>query len=513
MLAWDDEDTVTMPSKRKQLDSSWTRTTRPRISSVADAAPPPSLGSGATPRNAPLISPTPPTRLRTDPRTHRMPTTNTFKHYRPTQQNAPPVRPQPQSPPASTRGRRFQAAEYSPLQQGQAIIIDHRSQSEAASQSASQKRWLEDATRNVRMPTQVNRLKDVARVSQPPQPYQPKTQPIACKPQVLHAPHPNSKILQDFHWVPYPLGLLPYDSWHRLHNGPEVFPPLPFRCPVCAKERKVTAHLRKTYLVAERLSWEDEFVSAPDRNSNEELNWAVNYELGIMEPFVEDAEQVPGGKLSQKHKFHPFRNEFEMEQALNLIFTAENITDASWNLWVGLQTDLQRFTGNEEMQSSNPSATSAPQSERMARLPEISANSRPKTPPATIEEIDLTSSSQPPPELAVKDPAPPLPTPPSSLLATDITRVWLPDNAQTSLALPVTNRTDEENPSQNRQAVRSSTDRRIVSYRTRQDFYSLLDRIERTSYVGALFLEAYAERLRDDMCKDCWFKRYVEDAL
>jgi hypothetical protein len=33
--------------------------------------------------------------------------------------------------------------------------------------------------------------------------------------------------------------------------------------------------------------------------------------------------------------------------------------------------------------------------------------------------------------------------------------------------------------------------------------------MERTSYVGTLFLEAYAERLRDDMCKSCWLKHNI----
>lgn len=51
--------------------------------------------------------------------------------------------------------------------------------------------------------------------------------------------------------------------------------------------------------------------------------------------------------------------------------------------------------------------------------------------------------------------------------------------------------------------------RRIVSYKTLQDFYELLDKIERTSYVGAVFLEAYAEKLRDDLCKACWLKRNI----
>lgn len=52
--------------------------------------------------------------------------------------------------------------------------------------------------------------------------------------------------------------------------------------------------------------------------------------------------------------------------------------------------------------------------------------------------------------------------------------------------------------------------KRIQSYKTLRDFYTLLDKIERTSYVGALFLEAYAEKLRDDMCKSCWFRHNVQ---
>ncbi|KAJ4360616.1 uncharacterized protein N0V89_001182 [Didymosphaeria variabile] len=312
---------------------------------------------------------------------------------------------------------------------------------------------------------------------------QPVTQPIAYKPQILHEPHPDSKILQDFHWVPYPLGLLP-------------------------KERKVSAHLRKAYLVAERLSWEDELITAPDRNLNEELNWAVNYELGILEPFVEDIEQRTGGKRSQKNKYHPYQNAFEMKEALKLIFTSENITDASWNLWVDLQKDIQRITENEELAStSSPARTS--QNARKAPLSEISANARPKTPPAKVEEIDLTM----PPQSALgptsEGPAPPLPTPPASLPVADnaYNRFSLRGYDQASLALPGT---DKEAWSGSEHASHSSVARCILSYKTLPDFYSLLDQIERTSYVGALFLEAYAERLRDDMCKDCWFERYVE---
>jgi hypothetical protein len=57
--------------------------------------------------------------------------------------------------------------------------------------------------------------------------------------------------------------------------------------------------------------------------------------------------------------------------------------------------------------------------------------------------------------------------------------------------------------------IESNENKKIISYKTLQDFYCLLDQIERTSWVGALFLEAYAEHLSIDMCRDCWLKRNI----
>ncbi|KAF2130230.1 hypothetical protein P153DRAFT_365860 [Dothidotthia symphoricarpi CBS 119687] len=239
--------------------------------------------------------------------------------------------------------------------------------------------------------------------------------PTICMPSVLHGPHPDSKLCQDFHWVPYPLGLLPYDSWHKLHHRPDTQPSLPFRCPVCKMERKVTQHMRKVFLIAERLTWDEGRISTHDKDMNEELNWAVNYEVGILDPFVEDPEHIPGGKHSSNSKFYPYQNEHEMMLALKLIFMTEDINETTWALWIGTQLDMQMALSGEE---------SGPQ----------------------------RSASSP----STGDP-----------------------------------------------------NKRITSYKTLQDFYSLLDRIERTSHVGALFLEAYAEKLRDDMCRSCWFKHNV----
>jgi hypothetical protein len=106
--------------------------------------------------------------------------------------------------------------------------------------------------------------------------------------------------------------------------------------------------MRKLFLVAERLSWDDKLVSRLDKDLNEELNWTVNYELGILEPFVEDAEQVPGGKNSREDKFYPYKNEHEMKVAFKLIFMTENITPVAWSLWIGAQLGFQDLLGRDE---------------------------------------------------------------------------------------------------------------------------------------------------------------------
>ncbi|KAF3006612.1 hypothetical protein E8E13_007408 [Curvularia kusanoi] len=233
--------------------------------------------------------------------------------------------------------------------------------------------------------------------------------------------------------------------------------------------------MRKMFLVAECLSWEDAITSMYDKSTNEELNWAVNYDLGILDPFVEDPEQVPGGKNSQTNKFYPYANEYEMQLAFGYISITENITESTWALWIGRHLDLQRAIGSSDL-------------DRRPKIPSLKEDglklfekrsSLQKTP--DIEIIDLTGS---PPKPKTK--IPPL-----------LSGPYMDQASVVSLPTPQGPR-----PYFNKH-------RRIVSYKSLQDFYELLDKIERTSYVGAMFLEAYAEKLRDDLCKDCWFKRNV----
>jgi hypothetical protein len=106
--------------------------------------------------------------------------------------------------------------------------------------------------------------------------------------------------------------------------------------------------MRKLFLVSERLTWREGLVSMYDKDLNEELNWKVNYELGILDPFVEDPEQIAGGKNSRTNKYYPYQNEHEMKLALELMFMTENLTEISWSLWIGTQLDLEKIFGEYE---------------------------------------------------------------------------------------------------------------------------------------------------------------------
>ncbi|KAJ4371588.1 hypothetical protein N0V83_004807 [Neocucurbitaria cava] len=266
--------------------------------------------------------------------------------------------------------------------------------------------------------------------------------------------------------------------------------------------------MRKLFLVAERLTWEEGLVSRQEKELNESLNWKCNYELGILDPFVEDQEHVLGGKNSQANIFHPYQNEHELKLALNYMFMTAEITEASWALWIGIQLDIERML-YEPDGPTNASAASGSSSERKEphRLNRLDLTHQ-KT--AKVEMIDLTMSAD-----RASHPAPGplgLPTPSSS------SSVPLPESEET-VSSPGHFTDHGNNQFMSNSTIvgptlepsnHPSISKRITSYKTLQDFYSLLDRIERTSYVGALFLEAYAEKLRDDTCQKCWFNHNIK---
>lgn len=151
---------------------------------------------------------------------------------------------------------------------------------------------------------------------------------------VRYRNHRASGVGEDYHSVPYPLSLMPYDSWYKLHHQTDTCLDRAFACPKCKKLRSApTAHQQKLFLVAERLTWEEGKVPMRDITTNEEQLWEVNFQLGIMEPSVEDHEHVPGGKQSRKMPFFPFETEDEMEVSMKLLEKAERLSEDSFHLW------------------------------------------------------------------------------------------------------------------------------------------------------------------------------------
>jgi hypothetical protein len=136
-------------------------------------------------------------------------------------------------------------------------------------------------------------------------------------------------------------------------------------------------------------------VSSLDKDLNEELNWKVSYELGTLDPFVEDAEQVQGGKHSKSNKWYPYKNWHEMKLALKVIFMTEDITKMTWALWIGTQLHLQDILDGEQ-DNGLPAIPSRPESEEQLSegASKRSKSTHQKT-PDLIETIDLTVSPGP----------------------------------------------------------------------------------------------------------------------
>ncbi|KAF4307482.1 hypothetical protein GTA08_BOTSDO03731 [Botryosphaeria dothidea] len=298
------------------------------------------------------------------------------------------------------------------------------------------------------------------------------------KPRVKHRNHPDPGVGENFHSVPYPLSLMPYSSWHVLHHrrDPSVTAHC-FACPACRSRRSFPSpHTQKLFLVAERLSWEDGAVPTAERELNQELTWEVNFQLGIEDPVI---EQVPGGNNSRRNQWHPFANEIDCAAAMKLIARADCLTEKSYAMWSKMLDTLYTILPGDDADGPSASESSHSQS-----LP---------------EPVDKVIDSH-------------LPTPPSSSQPFASQMSQAPYSNEHSLSLHL----DHLPPtpaSSNRASFAS--DRALFEAPTKPiarslpGFYSLLDTIERTSYVGAQYLEAYAEHLRDDLCEDCWWTHNI----
>ncbi|KAI7265122.1 hypothetical protein KC345_g8567 [Hortaea werneckii] len=200
------------------------------------------------------------------------------------------------------------------------------------------------------------------------------------------------------------------------------------------------------FLTAERLSWPRQTFGYKARTGIEEALWPVNFELGVEEPVQFSMHHdIFSAKKSVKNKNLPYADSSEAEMVMRVVQHAEILTDASWELWRDLD---QHTTPMLSQSSTNPSTT--PSSARPP-LSEISDNAR-------LQQTPLT--------------------PPSS--ATEPAK-------------------DPEFPS----GSSSSSSMSLV------EMYSSLDKIERSSPMASRFLEAYAEKLHAEVCRECWVETDV----
>ncbi|KAM3416859.1 hypothetical protein BST61_g8449 [Cercospora zeina] len=267
-----------------------------------------------------------------------------------------------------------------------------------------------------------------------------------------YKPHVDSGVGKDFHSVPYPLTLLPKKTWQALNNGDAKGGV----CSRCAKDQNSTPWQRKLFLVAERLSWEQRTTSLQQREQNEVALWAINAELGVYDPAVDDDDVVIGGRHSRENEWYPYRNKIEAELALRIVAKADILTELSWPLWkacTGAALDADDVEGIGDAEGTlHQTGRSSPTRQPLGELSSNSSQS-PRVSPGGKEKLRPLSRSSPP----------------------------------------------------------AAAKTRECGYVTLADFYRLLDKIERTSPIGARYLEAYAERLHVDVCKDCWFQNTMAD--
>ncbi|EME85081.1 uncharacterized protein MYCFIDRAFT_195947 [Pseudocercospora fijiensis CIRAD86] len=299
------------------------------------------------------------------------------------------------------------------------------------------------------------------RVSASSSAFRAKPNPVASKPHVRYKQHAESGVGKEFHSVPYPLSLLPKRSWQALNDGDtdaKIF------CSQCGKERVASVHQRKLFLVAERLSWEVGTTSRKQREQNEVATWAVNAELSIFDPVVDEDEVIVGGRCSREKTCYPYNTQEEADAAMMIVEKADLLSEGSWRVWMQtINAKLQELPKNKSGAEVYRQKTGSISPNRRA-LSDLS----PDTPP---ERSSQSKKGKSPASQSSS-----LPTPPSS--------------------------TDDEDRHVDSKPVK-------CSFQTLQDFYSLLDKIERTSPQAARYLEAYAEQLHKDGCKDCWLKQTI----
>lgn len=196
----------------------------------------------------------------------------------------------------------------------------------------------------------------------------------------------------------------------------------------------------------------------------------MNAELGTLVPVIDDEDVVEGGRLSRANDWRHYGSQEEAGAVISLVSKAETSTETSFDVWRQM---LVMHRDPVVM----PGPVDAGWEEEVMYYYEAPV----ETVKARVLQLVLylTSCAR--------------------------ACLWCTAHEPTTFP-PDTLQTVSRKIYALRSLLRRRTDQPAQPL---LEFYYSLDKLERMSPMGARFLEAHAERLRDEVCKDCWFGHNV----
>lgn len=202
----------------------------------------------------------------------------------------------------------------------------------------------------------------------------------------------------------YPLTLHPQTTIQIYQN--RGCTPMKALCRQCKTQTTISLTQQKLFLTAERL-----FLKSTDKVADIERNqkntWAVNYQVGICEPFVE--QNI--GLKTLDNIFYPFADDFELELVVKLLQRiGEGLGERSLNLY------LKMLKGMDEIVRAIPLAPVVQQHMSYASVPTFETPKKSgSVPPSSLIRPSTQhppTAPGPPSSLAYPSQLPPLRQPP-----------------------------------------------------------------------------------------------------
>lgn len=217
-----------------------------------------------------------------------------------------------------------------------------------------------------------------------------------------------------------------------------------------------------------------------DIERNQTNTWAVNYEVGIYEPFIEQNTRLKG-KKTLENLFYPFVDDFELEVVVKLLQrVGEGLGKSGLNMY------LNMLKGLDEIVGAIPPTPVAVRHPSHSLVPTFETRGEPKS---NQQYISPTTSTTSPLELSSQKfyNESSVPGTSSSLTpAGQLPPLYRPFH------IP-----DRKSP--------------LKSFSDLKGLFEVFDKIKRGSYAAARLMEAYADAIVNEACIDCWAKHNIID--